>query len=117
MTNETEASNDGTADSEQTRRSSHCYPPFPNHAGALELQHNEFKSDYSTAEKWIADCDEIGEDGGIAVPDWESEDAKQRAIDTDEVWTLHWYPNTPIGFHYIAAPTFSELLKFAESCG
>lgn len=96
--------------------SSHCYPPFPDHAGSLELQHNEFTAEYSTAAKWIADCDEIGEDGGIAIPEWESAAHKQRAIDSNEVWTLHWYPNTPIGFKYIAAPTYDELLKFAKSC-
>lgn len=96
-------------------KSSRCYPPFPDHACSLELQHNEFKSDYSTAEKWILHCDEIGEDG--AVPDWESSEHKKRAIDINEVWTLRWYPNTPIGFNYIAAPTFDELIKFANTCG
>ena len=87
--------------------------PFPEHAGSLELQHNEFACDYSTAQEQIKSWDEQEASGTMATPAWESWEHKQRAIKTNEVWTLHWYPRTPVSFKYIAAPTFDELIKFA----
>ncbi len=89
--------------------------PFPEHAGSLELTHNDFKSNYETAEEWIDHIDKLEKDNGVLAPDWESPEHKKRAIDTNEIWELHWYPRTPIGFHYIAAPTFDELVKFAKT--
>ncbi len=46
--------------------------------------------------------------------DWENKEAEARAIAADEIWTLQWYPNTPVGFNSIAAPTLEELLAFAS---
>ena len=46
---------------------------------------------------------------------WESEEAKQRAIEMDECWTLQLYPDTPIGFMAIAAPTLEDLLRFMRA--
>lgn len=89
------------------------HPPFPSHIGALELQHNEFFSDFDDVGEWVDYCECHGGDGSFAVPEWESDDTKQRSIDINEVWTLHWY-HTQIGFHYIAAPTFDELMDFAS---
>ena len=84
---------------------------LPRHKCGLFLTHNEHRDYYESAEEWIADqtCD----DGGSRMG-WENEEAKARAIATDEVWTLHWYPDTPIGFFEVAAPTLEELLAYAE---
>ena len=78
---------------------------FPKHNCGLHLNHNDHKNVYEKAEQWIVDNDWC---------DWENEEAKQRAIDTDEIWTLQWYPDTPVGFCALAAPTFEELLKLAN---
>ena len=78
---------------------------LPKHKSGLHLQHNDHKNVYETAVQWIVDNDWC---------DWESEEAKQRAIDTDEIWTLQWYPDTPVGFYALAAPTFEELLEWAN---
>lgn len=40
--------------------------------------------------------------------------ARQACIDSGELWTLQWYPHTPIGSHSVAAPTLEELLAFAN---
>lgn len=74
---------------------------LPQHACGLYLNHNAHKDIYEIAEHWVADNDWC---------DWKDEDAKARAIATDSIWTLQWYPETPIGFRAIAAPTLEELL-------
>ncbi len=78
---------------------------LPQHACGLSLEHNAHKNVYDSAEQWVADnvwCN------------WKDEDAKARAIATDSIWTLQWYPDTPIGFYAVAAPTLDELLAFAN---
>jgi len=79
---------------------------LPKHKCGLYLTHNKHKDFYKTAEEEIIDQQAV---------DWESEEAKQKAIDTNEIWELQWYPDTPIGSYCIAAPTLEELLKFAEN--
>ena len=77
---------------------------FPDHKCGLYLTHNEHRDVYEKLDEWI-ESDKSN---------WESEAQKQRAIDTDECWVLQWYPNTPIGFFRIAAPTLEDLLRFAH---
>lgn len=45
-------------------------------------------------------------------PDWVSEDSRERAIATNRMWVLHWYPNTPVGSHDVAAATLSEIVDY-----
>jgi len=79
---------------------------FPEHKAGLHLMHNDHKSVYEPAEQWIADNEWCN---------WQSDEAKQRAIATDSIWTLQWYPETPVGFIALAAPTLEELLAWANS--
>jgi hypothetical protein len=82
---------------------------FPKHKCGLHLNHNEHKNIYQTAAESIEDGKRME-----CSASWENEEAKQMAIKTNEIWTLQWYPDTPIGSYYIAAPTLEDLLKFAE---
>jgi len=66
------------------------------------------RDDYESAQKWCDDKDQLE-----CPPDWKDDESKARAIATDEIWTLRWYPNTPIGSYSVAAPTLEELLAFA----
>jgi hypothetical protein len=77
---------------------------FPNHAASLTLEHNDHKGIYQSAADWIADNEMF---------DWRDDAAKQRAIETDSIWTLMWYPDTPVGSYDIAAPTLEEVLEWA----
>lgn len=83
---------------------------FPVHSGALFLEHNAHKNSYQSIIEWIEDDKENGQEFYA----WKNEEQKQRAIDANEVWTLQWYPETPVGFHAVAAPTLEELLEFAN---
>lgn len=76
---------------------------FPDHKCGLYLTHNEHRDTYTPL--W----QHIEEDRA----DWRDEESKKRAIETDECWTLQWYPDTPIGFFRVSAPTLEECLALA----
>jgi hypothetical protein len=83
---------------------------FPKHDCELVLRHNENRSIYQSVAEFLEDRD----DPNYAAT-WESAEHKARAIATNELWELQWYPNTPISFNNIMAPTLEELLSFANS--
>lgn len=83
---------------------------FPKHAAGIALTHNDHKLAYQTAHESI--CENEGRE---CHPDWENPEMRQKAIDTDEIWELHWYPDTPVGFFRIAAPTLADLLRYAAT--
>lgn len=78
---------------------------FPAHKCGLFLTHNEHRNYYESVAEWL--------EKPLNKPEWKNDDARLRAIDMDEVWILQWYPKTPIGFNFVAAPTLEELLEFA----
>jgi len=83
---------------------------FPKHAAGMALTHNDHKLAYQTAHESI--CENEGRE---CPPDWENPEMRQKAIDTDEIWELHWYPDTPVGFFRICAPTLGDLLRYAAT--
>lgn len=82
---------------------------LPEHKCGLFLTHNEHKNYYETAADKIREWEETEWN-----PTWKDEDAKQRAIDTNEIWELQWYPDTPVGFCVVAAPTLEEVLELGR---
>ena len=75
---------------------------LPPHKCGLFLTHNEHKDYYETVATQV-------EDGRIEEDHWVSEEEKQKAIDTDEMWELQWYPDTPIGSHTLVASTLEAI--------
>lgn len=82
---------------------------FPRHAASLHLTHNDHKSYYQT----VAESIEQG-DHGYKDDDWVSAEQRQKAIDTNECWTLQWYPDTPVGFCLMSAADLDALLTAAN---
>lgn len=80
---------------------------FPVHKCSLHLIHNQHKDYYETCEKYLKDSRDDMED-------WKNEECRKRAIETNELWELTWYPTTPIGSYTIYAPTFEELIEFSK---
>lgn len=79
---------------------------FPEHKCGLYLTHNEHKDTYEPITQFILN---IGLD-----EDFKSPEDRQRSVDMDELWVLHWYPNNPTSFIRVAAPTLNECLVFAN---
>lgn len=76
---------------------------LPKHKCGLFLIHNEHKNYYESIVDLIKDEQDLFRDSVC----------RTRSIETDELWTLQWYPDTPAGFYKVAAPTLFELLEFA----
>lgn len=81
---------------------------WPKHEASMCLTHNEHKAYYRTVDEAIRE-----EDHGYTHDCWVSPEQRQKAIDTNECWTLQWYPETPIGFHILSAADLDVLLKAA----
>jgi len=73
---------------------------LPKHEAGLTIEHQPHKANYETVEEWARTCE-----------DFVSEEERQKAISTDQLWTLQWYPATPIGFHCVAASSLEAILK------
>ncbi len=76
---------------------------LPKHKCGLSIRHNEHLDYYQTIKQFIE---------GEEHFDWPSEAEKQLALKRDEVWTIQWYPITPIGFQSIAFGSLESLLNY-----
>jgi hypothetical protein len=81
---------------------------FPQHKCSLTLAHNNHKDYYTTVEQAIE-----SEDHGYRNDDWISKEQKQKAIETNDCWTIQWYPETPIGFVLMSGADLDVLLEAA----
>ena len=80
---------------------------FPKHL-ALYMTHNDHKTNYESVEVYLMDMVDDYQDL------FENLGALQQAIDTDEIWDIQWYPDTPVGFYRILAPTLEDALRIAN---
>jgi hypothetical protein len=78
---------------------------LPAHKCGLYLEHNAHKDLYQSVAEYIKDDD---------LTNWPSEAEREKAIDTDELWEIRWYPETPISFCVATAATLEALLEFVN---
>ena len=81
---------------------------LPDDAAGLTIDHNPHLGIYETAAEWLS------HKHNREQYDWSDDEAVARAIESNEFWTMQWYPSTPISFHAIAAPTLAGLLHLAK---
>jgi hypothetical protein len=81
---------------------------WPQHKGGLHISHNQHHGYYEKVEEAIG-----GEDCTYPRDDFPDDDEIKKCIETDSVWTIQWYPETPIGFFRVSAATLSRALEFA----
>ena len=79
---------------------------LPKHECGLTLEHNAHKDVYETIDNYYQFLND---------EDWVSKEERERAIALDSVWTLQWYPDTPVGFYKIAASSLEALKVRIES--
>lgn len=75
---------------------------WPEHKAGMCLTHNEHKDCYETIRDFLVNA-------GINPDD----QAARSCIDADEIWCLTWYPDTPVCFCRVIAPSFRECLQKA----
>lgn len=80
---------------------------LPRHC-ALSLGHNEHKVLYATVKEYLANVEAMG---GEPV-DFVAEGEREKAIASNELWELRWYPTTPVSFCEVYASSLEALLKW-----
>jgi hypothetical protein len=76
----------------------------------LSIEFNQHAVDYESVEEWIA---KMTTDGRFFYV-WASEAERDTAIATGSIWTCQWYPDTPVGFHAVAASSFEALMTYVN---
>jgi hypothetical protein len=78
---------------------------LPKHIN-LTIEHQPHATNYESVAEWIGDC-------------WNTADLVDREtmLATGQVWVVHWYPQTPIGSHAVAASTLELALEAANKIG
>lgn len=74
---------------------------FPEHKCGLYLSHNAHRDVYEIVQDYYEPDDFI------------SPTDRQKCIDTDDVWELQWYPDTPIGFHRVLGSSLELVMAEA----
>lgn len=81
---------------------------LPAYKAGMHLTHNNHLANGTTVAQDIAD-------GIIAEDDWVSPEEELKAVETNEMWSICWYPDGPFTFRYYCASTFEALMqKVAE---
>ena len=81
---------------------------LPSHKAGLYITHNEHKDVYETVKQYT--------EGGHPAYDPEyfvSPEDMQKCIDTDDCWSIQWYPFTPVGFHKVCGSSLEIVLAKA----
>jgi hypothetical protein len=80
---------------------------LPSHKAGLYLTHNQHKDYYETVEEHVEEYMNMSKDDFVSLEDY------QKCVDTDELWELQWYPETPIGFHKVNGSSLEIVLQKA----
>jgi hypothetical protein len=64
---------------------------LPPHKCSLTLCHNNHRDYHEPLEVWFEDNERF---------QFRDAESRQRAIQSDDIWTLPWYPETPIGLDH-----------------
>jgi len=78
---------------------------FPKHLN-LTIEHNPQKLYYQTVEQYIDDA--------LVCANtlyWVPGKSRDIACETNEMWVVQWYPDTPIGFHMVYGHTLEAVLE------
>ena len=78
---------------------------FPAHAAGMILEHNPHHSVYESVDEYFGDT---------PLLDRVSKEIRDECVRSDSIWTLQWYPSTPVGFNFVAAATLERVLKLAR---
>lgn len=61
---------------------------------------DEHAINYMSAEEW----------GRYEADEWVSDAERDKAIAENSVWTIQWYPNTPVSFSILRASSLAALI-------
>lgn len=76
---------------------------------SMTISCNDHLNGYATA------AQEIPGSGWYDDDSFVSSEEKQRCIETNTIWTLQWYPETPVGFFKLHASSFAAIVAHLKS--
>jgi hypothetical protein len=80
---------------------------LPAHKAGLTLDHNTHHTNKETVADLFKSMSEYYSDDAFV-----DENQKQKCLELNEIWTLQWYPNTPVGSHSLSAATLDVLIAW-----
>lgn len=78
---------------------------------SLTIEYNEHNSIYKTAKQVYDDPEPLT--SREPHVEWVSPEERVIALETNSVWVLDWYPDTPVGHFTVAASTLKAVLLYA----
>lgn len=75
---------------------------------SFTINKNEHKLYYETVEKYLSNLP-------IDFDVWISKEDKQKAIDTNVLWEIHWHPSTPVGSYSLYGTSLVEMIQHIDS--
>jgi hypothetical protein len=84
-------------------RRSQMLDKLPKYRCSLTVRHNAHKGIYESVEAYINDV--------FQPEEWVSEADFHEALATDNLWHIHWYPDTPVGSCDAYGSTLENALK------
>ena len=81
---------------------------LPKHEAGLSIHHNDHKTCYQTV---LQLSEEQTSD------DWISDEEWATAIETNEMWELMWYQNTPVAYRHVRASSLQAILDYFKNGG
>lgn len=79
---------------------------LPRHDGGLTISHNEPQGNYESVGEYLSKSD----------IDFADDESRAKCIESNSLWEIHVYPNTPIGSYNIGASTLLEAVMLARKC-
>lgn len=80
--------------------------------GLLRGEHSSLSIDFNDHAANYIDAAKERADGDLPDDEWISESERDKALGLNQVWTLQWYPDTPVGFCRKRASTLPALLMW-----
>lgn len=78
---------------------------LPEHKCGLYISHNPHKDYYETVEEYFKNYSS----------EFISTEQQKVSIQTDELWEIQWYPDTPVGFYCVHAASLTALKEYFEN--
>jgi hypothetical protein len=78
---------------------------LPRHECGLYLEHNANRDYHQTVADYLEESTHY---------QFKDDASRAQCIAENQIWTLQWYPDTPIGSFSVAAATLDDLLSFAS---
>ena len=87
---------------------------LPEYKVSLTIRHNDHKTTYETLSQYLEDLASLQDEDAFNADSWISRADFDAAIESDSIWEVHWYPETPVGSCTVYGSTLENALMKAN---